>query len=181
MHRDYFVSAPVRLFIFDDRIEIINPGNLPDHLSVEKIRTGNSIQRNPILASFAAKGLLPYRGLGTSIRRALQDWPHIQFIDNRDGCLFTSLIERILTSPLEKSRLLKNQNDPINDPINSLTDLQIKILKTIEENPQAAYEELALKLEKDRSTIKRNIQQLKFLGILQRSGPKKKGFWKIMK
>ncbi|MGL5263398.1 MAG: ATP-binding protein [Candidatus Rhabdochlamydia sp.] len=145
IHRDYFVSAPVRLFIFDDRIEIINPGNLPDHLSVEKIRTGNSIQRNPILASFAAKGLLPYRGLGTGIRRALQDWPHIQFIDNRDGCLFTSLIERILTSPLEKSRLLKNQNDPINDPINSLTDLQIKILKIIEENPQAAYEELVRK------------------------------------
>jgi ATP-dependent DNA helicase RecG len=26
IHRDYFISAPVRVFIFDDRIEIINPG-----------------------------------------------------------------------------------------------------------------------------------------------------------
>ena len=51
-------------------------GNLPDHLTIEKIRSGNSVQRNPIIASFASKGLLPYRGLGTGIRRALQDWPH---------------------------------------------------------------------------------------------------------
>lgn len=75
-------------------MEIISPGNLPNHLTIEKICAGNSIQRNPILASFAAKGLLPYRGLGTGVRRALQDWPQFQFIDDRDGYLFTSLVER---------------------------------------------------------------------------------------
>lgn len=48
IHRDYFVSTPVRLFIFEDRVEIVNPGNLPDHLTIEKIRAGNSIQCNPI-------------------------------------------------------------------------------------------------------------------------------------
>jgi ATP-dependent DNA helicase RecG len=42
VHRDYLVSAPIRLFIFDDRIEIISPGHLPDNFTVEKIRTGNS-------------------------------------------------------------------------------------------------------------------------------------------
>ena len=65
IHRDYFVEAPVRLFVFEDRIEIVSPGHLPNHLTVEKIRAGNSVLRNPILASFAAKGVLPYRGLGT--------------------------------------------------------------------------------------------------------------------
>lgn len=29
VHRDYLVSAPIRLFIFDNRIEIISPGYLP--------------------------------------------------------------------------------------------------------------------------------------------------------
>ncbi len=181
IHRDYFVSAPVRLFIFDDRVEIINPGNLPDHLTIEKIRAGNSIQRNPILASFAAKGLLPYRGLGTGVRRALQDWPQIQFIDDRDGCLFTSLVERSVPSFSKKERL-KGQDAPINTPINaSLSDLQIQMLKIIENDPWAAYEDIAVTLEKDRSTIRRNIQQLKSLGILQRSGSKKKGSWVIVK
>ena len=51
IHRDYFIEAPVRLFVFEDRVEIINPGHLPDHLTVEKIRSGNSVLRNPILAS----------------------------------------------------------------------------------------------------------------------------------
>lgn len=99
IHRDYFVSAPIRLFVFQDRITIINPGNLPNHLTIEKIRTGNSIQRNPILASFVAKGILPYRGLGTGVRRALQDWPRIQFIDDREGCLFSAIVPRIEMQP----------------------------------------------------------------------------------
>jgi ATP-dependent DNA helicase RecG len=94
IHRDYFITAPIRLFIFEDRIEIINPGYLPNHLTVEKIVAGNSVQRNPILASFAAKGLLPYRGLGTGVRRALQYWSKIEFIDNRDDCTFTSITFR---------------------------------------------------------------------------------------
>ena len=94
IHRDYFITAPIRLFVFEDRIEIISPGCLPNQLTVEKIVAGNSVQRNPILASFAAKGLLPYRGLGTGVRRALQDWSKIEFIDNRDECTFTSIMFR---------------------------------------------------------------------------------------
>jgi ATP-dependent DNA helicase RecG len=62
VHRDYLVSAPVRLFIFDNRIEIVSPGHLPNNLTVEKIRTGNSNIRNPILVSYVAKGLLPTMG-----------------------------------------------------------------------------------------------------------------------
>ena len=91
VHRDYFVSAPIRLFIFDNRIEIISPGHLPDNLTVEKIRTGNSNIRNPILVSYVAKGLLPYHGLGSGIKRALSSWPDIEFSDDRDGCLFTAM------------------------------------------------------------------------------------------
>lgn len=53
MHRDYFVSAPIRVFVFDDRIEVLSPGSLPNSLTVANIRTGNSNIRNPILVSFA--------------------------------------------------------------------------------------------------------------------------------
>jgi len=89
VHRDYLVSAPIRLFVFDNRVDIVSPGHLPDSLTVEKIRTGNSIIRIPILVSYIAKGLLPYRGLGSGIKRALEAWPEIDFFDDRDGCLFT--------------------------------------------------------------------------------------------
>jgi len=94
VHRDYLVSAPIRIFIFDDRIEIISPGHLPNNLTVEKIRSGNSIIRNPILVSYVAKGLLPYHGLGSGIKRALEEWPQIDFTDDREGCLFTATVHR---------------------------------------------------------------------------------------
>lgn len=94
VHRDYFVNAPIRIFIFANRIEIISPGHLPNHLTVEKIKAGNSNIRNPILASYVAKGLLPYKGLGSGITRALNAWPHIEFIEDREGCLFTVKIAR---------------------------------------------------------------------------------------
>ncbi len=94
VHRDYFISAPIRVFIFEDRIEIISPGHLPNHLTVPKIKAGNSNIRNPILASYVAKGLLPYKGLGSGITRALNEWPSIEFIDDREGSLFIAKIYR---------------------------------------------------------------------------------------
>ncbi len=87
IHRDYFVAAAVRVFVFSDRIEIISPGHLPNNLTVENIKNGNSNIRNPILASFATK-LLPYRGLGSGIRRAVKAYPEINFDDDREGNLF---------------------------------------------------------------------------------------------
>ena len=93
IHRDYFVSAPVRLFVFADRVEIISPGHLPNNLTVENIKRGNSNIRNPILASYATK-ILPYRGLGSGITRALKAYPHIDFEDDRDGNQFKVTIRR---------------------------------------------------------------------------------------
>jgi len=92
IHRDYFISAPVRIFIFSDRIEIISPGHLPNNLTIANIKNGNSNIRNPILASFATK-LLPYRGLGSGIRRALKAYNKIEFIEDRDGNAFKAIIK----------------------------------------------------------------------------------------
>ena len=34
------------------------------------------------------EGLLPYHGLGSGIKRVLEQWPQIEFIDDHDDCLF---------------------------------------------------------------------------------------------
>ncbi|MBW2164206.1 MAG: putative DNA binding domain-containing protein [Deltaproteobacteria bacterium] len=93
IHRDYFVSAPVRILIFSDRVEIISPGHLPNNLTVENIKMGNSNIRNPILASYATK-ILPYRGIGSGIIRALKEYPDIDFVDDHDGNRFVVTIRR---------------------------------------------------------------------------------------
>jgi len=93
IHRDYFTSASVRILVFSDRVEIVSPGHLPNNLTVENIKAGNSNIRNPILASYAAK-ILPYRGLGSGIIRAVDAYPDIDFIDDRDGNLFKVIVKR---------------------------------------------------------------------------------------
>ncbi|TPQ46567.1 ATP-dependent DNA helicase RecG [Burkholderia ubonensis] len=93
IHRDYFISAPVRVLVFADRVEIISPGHLPNNLTIENIKAGNSNMRNPILASFAAK-LLPYRGLGSGLLRVIRAWPQIELIDDRAGNLFKAIVMR---------------------------------------------------------------------------------------
>lgn len=93
LHRDYFISAPWRVMIFDDWIELINPGALPNNLTVEHIRNGVSNMRNPLIASFATKEL-PYRGIGTGIRRALAAVPELWLESDHDRNLFTARIPR---------------------------------------------------------------------------------------
>ena len=75
-HRDYFVSGAIRVFMFDNRMEIISPGCLPNSLTIANIKAGNSVCRNPILSSYT-RYILPYRGLGNGIRRAFQAYQNI--------------------------------------------------------------------------------------------------------
>jgi ATP-dependent DNA helicase RecG len=73
--------------------KIISPGHLPNNLTILNIKSGNSNIRNPILASFAAQ-ILPYRGLGNGVRRALKAYPAIDFIDDHAGNFFKVIIIR---------------------------------------------------------------------------------------
>ena len=45
---------------------------------------------------------MPYRGLGSGIKRALDAWPEIDFIDDQDGCLFTTTVHRKTKTSLRK-------------------------------------------------------------------------------
>lgn len=87
VHRDYFISSPVRIFIFKSRMQIINPGKLPNTLSVENVIAGVSVSRNPILSSYS-QYILPYRGLGNGIRRALKLYPDIRLHNDKENNQF---------------------------------------------------------------------------------------------
>lgn len=93
IHRDYFIHDSIKLFVFDDRIEIISPGKLPNSLTAELIMKGVRRSRNNIIASLAPD-LLEYRGAGSGILRALQAYPNIQFINDIEGEQFKVIIQR---------------------------------------------------------------------------------------
>jgi predicted HTH transcriptional regulator len=93
VHRDYLISSTVKIYIFSDRVEIVNPGRLPNSLTIENIKNGISILRNPVLLS-TIQYILPYKGLGTGIRRSYSLYPDIIMENNIDENQFKVIILR---------------------------------------------------------------------------------------
>jgi len=172
VHRDYFISAPIRLFVFHDRIELLSPGHLPNHLTIPQIESGNSNIRNPVLASFAYKGILPYRGLGTGIRRALDDWPHITFEDDREGNQFKVTVLRSIDPEKEVLTLKGKLPEP--------DDHEKLVINQLQRDPETSYMQLAQQLGVSTSTVKRLLQEMKQGGKIARSGGARGGSWQIL-
>lgn len=93
VHRDYFINTSIKVFIFDNRIEIISPGKLPNTLTIENIKAGTSIPRNPIIFS-NARYILPFVGVGSGIPRAYENSPDLELINDTERELFISIIKR---------------------------------------------------------------------------------------
>lgn len=72
-HRDYASSANVQVRIFDDRLEVWNPGDLPEGMTVEDLRRPHeSKPRNKLIAN--AFFLIKYiEQFGTGIQRIFDD------------------------------------------------------------------------------------------------------------
>nr|CAA6813270.1 MAG: ATP-dependent DNA helicase [uncultured Thiotrichaceae bacterium] len=93
VHRDYYIQSSIKVFVFDDRIEIISPGKLPNSLTVDKIKNGLSVHRNPVLNSIS-KNLLPYSGYGSGIKRVLRLQPDVQLVNDKELEVFSCRIPR---------------------------------------------------------------------------------------
>ena len=81
VHRSLNMKAPVRIFIFDNRVEIHSPGALPNGLTIDDIKAGTSMPRNMFLFNNAIY-LLPYTGVGSGITRALDEDINATFMNN---------------------------------------------------------------------------------------------------
>lgn len=71
-HRDYTISAFVRILIFIDRIEFHTPGKLPNTVSIENIKIGGAhVLRNPTIYNLLGKmGLVT--DIGSGIKRIIE-------------------------------------------------------------------------------------------------------------
>ena len=83
----------MRVFIFDNRIEIHSPGLLPEGVSMESIKHGASVPRNKLLFNHGIN-LLPYTGAGSGITRALKFTPDIKFVNDETLNEFVVTVER---------------------------------------------------------------------------------------
>ena len=198
IHRDYLIDSQIRIFIYDDRVEIISPGHLPNNLTTEKIKSGNVVLRNPILASYVAKGILPYHGLGTGIRRSLDACPDIILDDDRDGDRFTVIIPRKNTGSLvsvtdwekdisraEKPASMSEDIARVSEEISEKrafvsekpTSVSEKILEILRKDPASTARGIAEQLQISSRTVERHLAVLRQEGHIHRLGPTKGGSW----
>ena len=99
VHRDYLINSSVRVFVFDNRVEVISPGKLPNTATIETIKFGMQVVRNPTLVSFVPKLELPYHGLGSGIPRMMKECrkaglPEPELIDDKASEMFKVIFHR---------------------------------------------------------------------------------------
>ena len=175
VHRNYFVDAPIRILVFDDRVEVISPGSLPNHLTVEKILAGNTNIRNPIIASYVARGLLPYWGLGSGIRRAQSAWQNIKFINDREGVQFRVVIYKE-SAEQDSASVTSGTIKPESGTIKYDTSEQDKVLMgIISKQPGIKLDTIQAEIKTSRRTTLRSLSRLIARQKIEYRGSKKTG------
>ena len=103
------MKASVRIFIFDNRVEIHSPGALPNGLTIDDIKAGTSMPRNMFLFNNAIY-LLPYTGVGSGIIRALDEDINVTFMNNDKAQEFVITVWREESNQVEgESNQVGNQ------------------------------------------------------------------------
>jgi len=98
--------------------------------------------------------------LGLGIKRALEAWPQIDFLNDRDGCLFAATVYRKAETGSGKT--------------------SGKILLALKEDGNLTIPELASLIGVTERSIERNIKKLQEERRLRRIGPAKGGHWEII-
>ena len=166
VHRDYRSSNDSTIKIYDDRIELFNPGALLDDLTVEKIKTGNykSHLRNKQIASIF-KELELIEKYGSGVRRVIDAFADYgspdPVIEATQGGMAVTVFKAIA----------KEINGGVNGGVNGL-------FAYLQSNPGKRASELAEALETPLRTIERWLKQLKEDRHIEfRGAPKTGGYF----
>ena len=95
------------------------------------------------------------------------------------------IADRVIATQLDLLRLMREEDDTVNDTVNPADDHQLSktgqvVLNAIHEHPTYSYEQLATECGVSRPTIARTIKALQTLGRIRRIGSDKTGHWEII-
>ena len=160
VHKDYSGGVPVQISVYDNKIIFWNQGQLPDNWTVERLKHKHpSIPYNPDIATaFFRAGLIETWGRGT-----------IKMINE---CRKSGLPDPEFNYDLSGFMIefRKKTSEKTSEKI-------ITIIKT---NPRVTIQELASRIEISERSIERNLQKLQRENKLERIGPNKGGYWRIV-
>ena len=168
-HRDYYdKGARITIEVFNDRVEISNPGGLIS--GIPKNEFGKrSLSRNPLIFGlFERIRMVEQVGSGIGRMRELMIEADLTEPDFNTEGMFTVTVRR----PFDFNKWVDKWVD-------NLTDNRVNIIKAIHENSKVSKRELEEKVSLSATAIDNNLDALKDLGLIERVGSAKGGHWKI--
>ena len=181
IHRDYMSPIDIQIKIFDNYITFYNPGTLYGDLTVADLKKDNyqAIARNKLIAeAFYLTGDIEKYGSGfVRIRQGIKEYPtmKMEFAEVASGFLWTVSYTKQRVS-LVDDKVTDRVTDKVTDKV---TDNQALIVQFISENSKISTQMLSEKLKISQRKIKENIAKLKEIGLIERIGSAKGGYWKI--
>ncbi|MBI5607134.1 MAG: putative DNA binding domain-containing protein [Deltaproteobacteria bacterium] len=180
MHRDYSITGTqVSVEVYDDRVEIVNPGSLPEGLSIQDLGKV-SVRRNEIIADLFFR-LHKVERIGMGIQKmkdamAAAGLREPTFVPN---AFFRAIFYRSPEFALKE----KERGRPpelVEGLVEGLAENQKKILILIARNPRVSKKAMAQSLGISTTAIDKNLTTLKQKGFIRRVGPDKGGYWEVV-
>ena len=171
IHRSYVMeNRSIYVAVFDDRVEVTSPGMLYGSMSIERIKSGLSVPRNPALARiFGLAGLV--EGWGTGIRRMISECAEHGLKEPEFELIGTDF-RVTLYRQLQKA----DKESPSGYHLDEVESLVLNALRT---DGNITIDELSEKIHASRSSVKRAISSLKDQKRIIRKGNNRNGSWAV--
>jgi ATP-dependent DNA helicase RecG len=178
MHRDYQSNAPIRLYQYEDRIEIMNPGGLYGNARPENFPTVNDY-RNPVIAE--AMKVMDYvnmfsRGVGR-VQEVLRENGNAEAVFELGKITVFNVVVQANPEPAAGNQVTGGEEGSLKSSLKS----SLKILAMIKEEPSVTTDEMARLTGLARRSVTKQLTKLKQNGRIRRVGPDKGGHWEVLK
>ena len=186
IHRDYSISresAYIYVQIYDDRIEIINPGDLYGNNRLENLGTDMMLEaRNKNLVRLLEEkgNIIENRHTGIATMREemrKMGLPEPEFQSLR-GDFKVVFRKEAIKNGQKWDEVDRSEQINVDRKIYKTKE---EILMLIVKNPYITQKELGEQLNLGRTTITNNIKKLKDEKLIRRVGSDRKGYWEIIK
>lgn len=168
LHNRWSRQTPPAVYMFDDRIEIISVGGLPDGLTLEEFYEGKSKPVN-----------LELQQIMVQLDYIEQTGHGVPLIVSRYGKEVFDITENFITVTIPLNITEKKKSDLIQKEEGLLDDKDEKIVALMKEDSSIKVNEISRQVGLGMTTITKRIRWLKEAGIIERKGSKKKGYWVV--
>ena len=125
------------------------------------------------LAAILARGEdSRHQGLGSGILRAIEDWPHIEFVDDRAGNQFKVILRR---AEFLDGGVTGGVSGGVNGAVKTADRVATDLLHAIRQNPGQRAPALAKMLSVNPKKIEHWIRQLRVGGLIEFVGTPRTG------